>query len=749
LFSQYGSFVYRRRWLIVALWLSVLLLAAPLVPQLPGLLKPAGFTHGDLESERVHAILESDFGLRPSSLLVLVTRAPDDPTALDSESISRALDAVQALPDVNQVSSPIANPRQMAADQRTAYLVASFNLDPDEVPARVPAVEAALDRALAGLDVEVIVAGGPVAFRDLQEVSERDLRRAELVSVPLALVALLVVFGSLVAAGLPVLIGGVSVGVALGVLTLLTSATDLSIFVLNLSTMLGLGLGTDYSLFIVSRFREELAGAGADRAASPRQVMAALDRTMVTAGRAVLFSGLTVFIGLTGLIMFEFMMLRSLGIGGTVVVALAVFAALTLLPAMLAVLGPRVNALSFLPRFRYGGQGAVWAAIARFVMARPVPVLVGVLIFLIVLGLPFTRARFSFPDASILPPDVASRQAEDVVRRDFGPGEFSPILVLLEAPGDVLSPARLDALYDFVRFVEQDSSVQRVESIVSLDPRLSREQYHLMYANGARHADAYARGALEYSTRPDMAMVTVIPVHPSVSQESKDLVARIRSLQPGADLRLSTGGGPSAVRDIVEQMYRDFPRVILYIVLTTYLTLFLLFRSVVLPIKAVIINALSLLASYGALVVVFQEGFLSDLLGFTPLGFVEASLPIIMFCLLFGLSMDYEVFLLTRIKEAYDRLGDNTASVAIGMERSGRVITNAALIVVVVAASFVTADIILIKAVGLGTAVAVFVDATICRALLVPAMMRLLGDWNWWSPRFVRRYLPEAPIHES
>ncbi|HEV8638189.1 MAG TPA: MMPL family transporter [Chloroflexota bacterium] len=728
MFAALGRFAYRRRWLIVALWLVVVLVGLPLLPSLPARLRPGGFSNRSLEAERAFDAVRNDLGQSGSVLVALFPSAEKragDPAFL--EGVAAQADRLRGLPFVEQVVSPVASPRQVAPDGSLATVLIVLRVGGEDAPRLVPEVK----RALGDQPFQPVVTGGPVAYADIVHVSEQDLRRAELVSIPLALIALVVVFGSLAAAGTPVVVGGLSVLVALALLALIARVTELSVFVLNLATMLGLGLGTDYSLFMTSRFREELA-AGAD-------VPTAVERTAERAGRAVFFSGITVFIGLLGLTSFEFMMLRSLGIGGAIVVGLAVAAALTLLPALLAIAGHRINALTVLSWDRV--QASFWAELARAVMRRPWWVLVPVLLLLLLLGAPFLRARFSLPDVEVLPERVESRRGYELLIEAFGRGEVGPITLVLRAPDSILAPERIDALFDLSRHVAADPMVARVASIVDLDPRMTRDQYKLLYAARAPASDPYTRAALGVSTAGGTTTLTVVPRCGTTSPECVELVDRLRALRPGADLEMLVGGGPPAVIDIVRQLYATFPRAVVLVLATTYLALLVLFRSVVLPLKAIAMNALSLGASYGALVIVFQEGHGASLLGFEPLGYVEATLPIIMFCLLFGLSMDYEVFLLARVKEEWDRGASNAASVAAGLASSGRVITNAALIVVLVSLSFVTADVILVKAVGLGTALAVLLDATVVRALLVPATMRLLGDLNWWAPWPLRRAL--------
>jgi RND superfamily putative drug exporter len=326
----------------------------------------------------------------------------------------------------------------------------------------------------------------------------------------------------------------------------------------------------------------------------------------------------------------------------------------------------------------------------------------------------------------------------EVLGAEFAAGDAAPLLLVLSAPGPATDPAQLDVLYDFTRTVAGDPRVARVESIVDLDPRLTREQYALLYANPELSPDLWARGAAQALARGQTTLVSVVPALDPLGDETKSLVKALRATEPAPGWRVQVTGATAGAIDLTEYLYRDFPMVAGIVILVTYVLLLFTFRSAVLPLKAVVMNILSLFASFGALAVVFQDGALARLPGpfaFAPLGYVEATLPILLFCTLFGLSMDYEVFLLSRVREAYQATGDNARSVAIGLQRSGRVITGAAAIVVAVAGSFaVAAGVVQIKALALGIAIAVLVDATIVRALVVPATMRLLGDWNWWLP---------------
>ena len=381
-------------------------------------------------------------------------------------------------------------------------------------------------------------------------------------------------------------------------------------------------------------------------------------------------------------------------------------------------------------------------------MRRPLLVFFPTLGLLLLLGTPFLHVRFNSPDATILPESVASRASYELLVQSFGEGPFAPLTLAVRTVGPATDPANIARLYDYSRRLAADPRVARVDSLVDLDPRISLAQYQLLYASPGGPPDRFSAGALASTTKGDLTAFTVTTYFGPNRDEARALVQDLRdpngALAPPAGVQVLVGGGAADVSDTVSRIAADFPRTGLFIVLTTYLVLFMLLRSVWLPLKAIVMNTLSITAAFGALVWVFQDGNLSRLLGFQPLGYVETTLPVILFCVLFGLSMDYEVFLLTRMKEAWVRTGDNTEAVAQGLDRSGRIVSSAALIVVVVAGSFAFADIVLIKALGLGVALAVAIDATIVRALLVPATMRLLGKWNWWLPARLGRASPDS-----
>jgi RND superfamily putative drug exporter len=730
MFYRLGRFAARYRWWIVGVWMVAMALALPFAPRASAVLQSGGFISPDAESQRALDLLTQKLNLKSTVVQVLFTSqtyTADDPRF--AQEAERALANLRSWSQVDSVTSFTDNPRQISLDRHAAYANITLKTDADSAPGLLPELERRLTKVP---DLQEHVGGSPVFYADIQSVSERDLRKAELLAFPFAIIALLLVFRTVVAAILPALVGGAAVLVTLAMIFGLGQTMQLSIFVLNITTLFGLGLGVDYSLFMVSRFREELKRG--------RPVAEAVAITVATAGRAVTFSGLTVSIGLVGLILFPVNMLSSVGLGGVLVVIMAVLAALTLLPAAMSIVGERINALPVrLPRWLLRRQPVAehhgfWYRLSHFVMRYPVRIFVPILLILISLGLPFLGVRFSSPDAAILPRDVPSRQAYDLLSTRFDAQETTPIVLAVQTRGDVMTQDNLRALYDYVRRIEADPRVARVDSIVSADPRFTLEQYELLYLHPELNTDPYLSALVHSTVSGNTLAIQVVSKYDTLDLRSQELAQTIRNTPPGHGMSVLVTGVSAANIDYVTSMYTAFPLAILVVALVTYIVLAFFFRSVVLPLKAILMNTLSILASYGALVIIFQDGFLHQILGFTPLGFVEASSPILLFCALFGLSMDYEVFLLSRVQEAFWQTGDNRQAVALGLERSGGIITSAAVIVIVVSACFATADMILVKALGLGMALAVAIDATLVRGLLVPATMRLLGDWNWWLP---------------
>ncbi len=741
MFGAIGRFCFVHRWTVIGVWIAAFVVAAPFLLKVDEPLKVGGFFAADTESVRATTLLEQELGASPSTMVVIFTS--DSLQATDPQfhaQIRYALEPVRQLAEVTSVLLPEDDDALIADSGQMAYALVGLDRPAEEAQRDVQAFNAAL-RTPADLDLGV--AGAPAFYADIETVSQRDLRRAEVIAFPFAMIALLIVFGSLIAASVPLIVGGAGVAAVLFTLYVIAHFVDLSIFVLNLATMLGLGLAVDYSLFVTSRYREELPRNGGD-------VQSAVVASTATAGRAIFFSGLTVLIGLSGLVLFDFMFLRSVGIAGVVVVFFSVAAALTLLPATLGVVGGNIERFRILPRvpWKRDSSGGFWVRLSLWVMRHPWRVLVPTTALLLVLGAPFARVEVSSPDATILPRDLPSRQAFDMMVDAYGPGEISPFVITLESASGIFEDDNLAAIYDLSSTLASDPRISHVRSLAPIVDGLGRDQAVALMELLPELANVGIAPQIDQLVNDRVAVIYAFSNSYANSDDNKAMLTELRARDPGGDLQMMVGGGTADIVDVVDKMYGQFPWAILMVVAATYVVLLILFRSVLLPLKAIVLNTMSILASYGALVFVFQDGHFQSILGFERMGFVEASLPVIMFCVLFGLSMDYEVFLLSRIREEWDRTGDNETSVALGLQRSGRIITSAALIVVVVTASFATAEVILIKALGLGIALAVFIDSTVVRALMVPAKMRLMGKWNWWLPGRIDRKLPRLEHEE-
>lgn len=578
MFLRLGRFGYRRRWAIIAFWTLLFLCAVPFLSRVEEPLKVGGFSSDRTEAARARAILEQNLQFSPSTMVVIfqsTTLAAGSPTFFAQTRV--ALADIATVPHVGTVVLPEEDPSLVSRDGRTAYALVGMDLPPEEAQRSVAQFRATIRQTP---DLTVLVAGGPAFYADIETVSQRDLRRAEVIAFPFALIALLAVFGSAVAAAIPLAIGGMGVAAVLLTLYWAAHVTDLSIFVLNLATMLGLGLAVDYSLFVTSRFREELPRANGE-------IGIAIERTVATAGRAIFFSGLTVLIGLSGLAMFDFMFLRSVGIAGVIVVFCSVLAALTLLPAVLGVIGHQIERGRLIRRGRepYGHEQGFWVALSRRVMARPGLVLVPTLALLILLGLPFKNVVVSSPDATILPTDLPSRQGFDILTREYGPGEISPFVFAIQSPTDVYDSENLRALFDFTEWLRQFPHVVRVQSIVSFDSTVTRDQVPGLVALRARAESLGINTRLSQFANRSTAMVLAYTDSYANSDENKELLSAARDYRIGGDLTMATDGGTAEIVDVVRLMYGDFPKAIGLIVLATYLVLLLLFRAVLLPLK--------------------------------------------------------------------------------------------------------------------------------------------------------------------
>jgi uncharacterized membrane protein YdfJ with MMPL/SSD domain len=713
MFEAWGRILYRRRRLTLVVTLVLVGFAAVWGTGVFGQLSSGNdFTPPASQSQREVDQAAQAFGRNDADVVVLyrsATMTVGDPAY--RQAVTAALDHLPRA-DVAKVTTYWSggSSRLVSADRHATY--AALQLTGTDDAARHTAydtIKAELTPAsLSAAGLTARVGGNVTTEVAINSEVTANIAKAEAFSMPVLLILLLVIFGSLGAAWIPVAIGGIAILGSFTVLRLLTLGTTVSVYSVNITTILGLGLGIDYGLFIVTRFREELRRQGS--------VEQAVARTVATAGRTVAVSGVTVAVALTSLMLFPETFLRSMGYGGVATVAVDMLAALTVLPALLAVLGHRVNALSIRRRSVRGPDrdeaSGGWYRLARSVMRRPVIYVAVITIGLLALGAPFLRISWGGTDARVLPAASAIRQVSETLDTQFPVNSTTPIEALVTG-ARAARPAGLTAY------------LHRVDAIPGV-------------------TGAQVTGVKGGTTRIDIGYKPA-----SVSGAARHIVTQLRALSPPPGTAVLVGGTTAGLVDELASLGSVLPWMALLVGVSTFVLMFLAFGSVVLPLKAIVMNVLSLSATFGVVVWIFQWGHLSGLLQFTPTGSIDPTMPILMLAIIFGLSMDYEVFLLSRIRERYDQTGDNAASVAAGLQRTGGVITSLALLLIIVVGAFSASGITFIKLMGVGMIVALLVDATIIRVLLVPATMRLLGPANWWAPRPLRRLYARYGIKEE
>ncbi|MEV6893893.1 MMPL family transporter [Kribbella sp. NPDC051137] len=707
MFETLGHFTYRRRRLVLALTGVFVVLGLAWGTGVFGSLANGGFDAPDTEAAHAVTTIEQNVGRTGTDVIVLY-RSPSA-TVADPAFRQAVEQHLSALPsaDVTGVATywSTKSPAFVSKDQHSTYAVLTLaGATQEDRLTTFHKVSGQLRSQAHALDTKV---GGEVAvFDEVNTQTEHDIVKAESISTPIVLVLLVVVFGGLVAASLPLFVGALAILGAFVLLRGLSAVTDVSIFSINIVTMIGLGLAIDYALFIVTRFREELAHGN--------DVETALTATMATAGRTVAFSGVTVGVAISSLVLFPVMFLKSMAYGGAAAVAIAMIAALTALPALLAVLGHRVNNLRIFKPRRAAAEHGAWYRLAHSVMRRPVRYVVVLVPVLLVLGIPFLSAQLGGVDHRSLPAGATSRTVTETLQRDFPGAGGSDIYAAVRFSSPPADPST--ALAPYIARLKQVRDVQ--------DVRLG----------------GYAHG---------VASVVVHTHYTGQELPARDVVHGVREVPAPSGTSVQVGGETAAVIDLLQVLKERAPYMAGFIVIVTFVLLFVAFGSFVLPLKALVMNVLSLSAAFGAMVWIFQEGHLSGFLDFTPAGFLDATNPVLLFAVLFGLSMDYEVFLLSRIREEYDRTGENTQSVALGLQRTGGIITSAALLLIIVVAAFSTSGIVFVKMIGVGLVIAIALDATIVRALLVPATMRLLGRANWWAPAPLARWWTRHGFREE
>ncbi|MFB6903875.1 MMPL family transporter [Streptomyces bacillaris] len=679
------------------------------------------------ESVTTRAVLEKEFVTGTPSVLLMVTArqgtVDDEPVAAAGHRLAAELGREDGVAEVASYWSRDRSPTLRSTDGKQALIIARMAGTVTEARTELARISPEFTRDEQLFTVRV--GGGDEVFRQVAEQSRQDFLRAELIVFPLVLLLLFAIYRRFSAAALTLGMGLFSVITTLALMHLVTYVTEVSTFAANLALVMGIGLGVDYSLFVINRFREELSRG--------RPVPDAVAFTVESAGRTVAFSGLTVLVSLSCLLLFPFPFLRSFAYAGIGTVLTAVFAALVILPAALATLGARVAPKRAANSLTTNGW---WHTTALRMMRHPLRYGIPALVVLLALAAPALGLTFGTPDERVLPEGVSSRVVQQEIRDNFAAEEMDAIQVLHRGrPGTAANSTEIEATA---------TALSRLPGVYQVEALTGR------YAQGERttpaDTDSTDHLADRFAHEKD-TWYSVVATHEGLADDVEGLLSAVRTTaaggsDAGAADHIRIGGYPAELADFRTTLVDRLPLVLGLVLLVTLVVLFLMTGSVLLPVKATVLNVLSLGVMFGALVWVFQDGNLSGALGFTATGTIEPSIPILMFCVAFGLSMDYEVLMLSRIKEEYDRTGDPTASVATGLERSGPLITSAAVIMAASFATYASSGVVFLKMLGLGMVAVILIDATLIRAVLVPVLMRLTGRANWWAPR------PLAALHD-
>lgn len=737
LFHNLGNLLYSARWFIIVLWLALIIACIPILPHIITPFKTTGFIAEQSESAKAEQELNKSLRYdRHNQLMIMYTSQTLKATDKQfNKKIKESLSGLSRFSLPHELLLPSSNKKQISKDKHTAYAVLVVKT---EQPLHGESLKELKSLIKIPSQMTVQIGGEPIFVEDVNQQTQTDLYKADFIATPVAIITLLFVFGSLVAAFLPIILGGGCAVMILSLLYFIGHLFTLSIFTINIALLLGLCLSLDYALFIISRFRDELT--------KQDTIQETLAVTEATAGKAIFFSGLAVFVSLSGLFFFPINILFSVAIGGMIAVFIAVLTALVFLPALLGVLQSKINFLTIkiphpFKRFRF------WRWIAEEVVKRPLTFFIPVFLFLLVLGYPFLSAQFGISDYKIFPEQSKNRAFFDTYEQKFNALELSPILLLIKTnPLPLLNKQNIYNVYDIAQKIKENPLVKQVNSIVTTSPELTRYQYYRLYTR-TKNLNPDFKKLLNTTSSHDATVINIVGKNSIHSEQTQRLIDELEEIKPPKGMSLYVTGVPAINNDIFESILHNLPYALLWIMASTYLILLILLRSIFLPLKAILMNLLSLCACYGALVFIFQEGHLASWLNFQPQGMLDISILVIIFCALFGFSMDYEVFLLSRIKEYYEATHSNQRSVIFGIEKTSRIITSAALIVIFLCGSFLVADVLMVKAFGLGIAVAIFVDAFLIRTLLVPSTMVLLKKWNWYLPRWLNKILPKATAH--
>ncbi|MBM7714128.1 MMPL family transporter [Siminovitchia sp. FSL H7-0308] len=705
--EKFGSFIYKQRKLVLFAWIVITAVFGFFALKLPSVLEGSGFEYNGMYNE-VENKLEKEFDIPQSSTILLFEKKDTGKSENFAAYIENTLKEVKKVEDVDLNRSPLEHPEMMK--DNVAYALLSLDEEKNEMSGQISDVR---DKLKDDKQFKASLTGGHVIEEDMSKAAQDDLVRAELIGIPIALIVLLLAFRGLVAAIIPLLTGFVSVIFSMGLLYFTGNTMDLSIFVLNVAPMIGLALGIDFALLFVNRFREEL---------TTQPVEEAIIKTVATSGRTIIFSGLCVLLGMIGMLFIEVGVFQAVALAGVAVVFTSVLAANTFLPALLSILGPRINKLMIFREKKK--ESSAWHAFATFVMKRPVIMAVLASLLLITGALPVGKMNLVIPEADALPKTFEARTAFETFEDHFKTKNEVTVPVIAETEGKITDRKTLEDLEKVVDQLKEDPLVNKVDSFFSATD-LSADE--IINALAVPEMAQQVNPAIDQLTNDGDALFQVTLDTDTSSKEAKDWVRSWSDDQ--GEIPLLVGGHPKFQQEIFDEIYDKIFYSLAFILISTYVILFIAFRSVLIPLKAIIMNIISLSCTFGLVVWLFQGGHL----GFHPVD-IALMIPVFAFSIVFGLSMDYEVFLISRIHEIYMKTHDNDRATLEGLISTSKIITSAAAIMIVITGAFAFTGVVPVQQMGVTVAIAIFIDATIVRMVLVPSLMKLLGDLNWWAP---------------
>lgn len=725
-FYKLGKWISQYRKLIILVWLVAFASCIPFLSSIMTPFQSTGFENRFSESQETYDLLSKKIGYQNHRLLILFEK---DSLKLSNTEFQRHVQkSLRGLKNLKQSHEVILSlPTKNQKNNNIILAILAFKKEAQLSPDDLKNIEKLIKYRK---HLKIYFGGEDVFLNNVNQQTQKDLFHADLIATPFSIITLLFVFGSAMAALMPVLVGSFCALAMLVTLYFLAHYMALSIFTTNIALLLGLCLSLDYALFIISRFREELVNSN--------NVTVVLARTIATAGKAVFFSGLAVFSSLSALLIFPINILYSVGIGGLCAVFLAVMGALTFLPALLTVLHHKINAGTV---FKYQNNHDIfWRKLAQKVIKHPGFFVFTGLAILLTLTLPLQHLKLGISDYHILPKHSEGRQFFNQYQKYYDINELTPIIVVLKSQQDLFSEENIEKVHKLVEKIERQDAVDKVSGYLTLIPNGTLKQYLKLYKMPLKYQPQAVQQILKTSTSSHLGVLYIVGKHPPESKDTQKLVEFLR-VQDTKGLEVVVTGVPANNLDVFNGIHQNLKTAIYLIISISFIVLMILLRSLFLPLKAIFLNILSLAATYGVLVYIFQDGHFHHFLNFEPQSSLDISMLVIIFCALFGFSMDYEVFLLSRIQECYSHFKNNDKSIVYGIEHSAKIITSAAMIVVVLCLSFLVADVLMVKAFGLGIAVAIFIDAFIIRTLMVPAIMAMASRINWYFPKWLQKIL--------